>query len=78
MRPPDLRVLAFDKFEKDTNFCPAIYHANKMQKDVSWDATKITNGCWYIVRAKACKKSEKKPENADENQVVDIFSSGEE
>ena len=71
-------MLSLDKLETETNFCPAIYDAKKMQANVSWDATKMTNGCWYIIKAKACKKSEKKPEVVDEHQVVNIFSSDEE
>ena len=63
----------------NTNIHLAHYEAkSKLQVDLSWDASKITNGCWFAARAKACKKSDKKPEKADENQVVDIFGSDEE
>ena len=71
-------MLAFDRLEKDTNFYLAHYDAKKQQTNVSWDATKVTNGCWFMGKTTGCKKTEKKPENNDENQVVDIFSSDEE
>ena len=71
-------MLSLDKLEEETNFCRAIYDAKKIQTHVSWDATKVTNGCWYITKAKACKKSEKKPEVIDDETVVNIFSSDDE
>ena len=72
-------MFSYDKLEVNTNIHLAQYAAkSKLQADLSWDASKITNGCWFAARAKACKKSKKEPANTDENQVVDIFGSDEE